>query len=450
MTAAARLDALPLEELEEEVIFSEWRALRAVSSRSLQRTAALLEALGVDPQRSPAPILGVVGSKGKGTAAAYASAALAARGVRVGTVMSPGAVSNADRIRVDGQAADARARRRALLRIAEAVRGLPKPTASSGYLAPTGLFIVMAMLIFAEEQVEAVVAEAGIGGGSDDLSHWPLTAVVVTGIFAEHLDILGPTVADVARDKAAVIRPGTGLVVSLPQSAQVHQIVQEACTSAGARLLTASPQATALVAHLPAGYARDNAAAGLTAGFALPVPAAGATPAAAEAVVGSVHYPGRLSVHDAGSGGRVVVDSAVSADGLAGARRFAAAELDGLDQVLVCLPPSKDLDGFVHQLEDFSGPKVFVELPGAYIGVPDRGQWPDAPGWHWLRLEDLGESGVHAAPGSAQLAETLDRRRSLAVGTVLFTSLVLRTLRAEAGRLFVPPGQDVTAGGTRR
>ena len=104
--------------------------------------------------------------------------------------MSPGTVSNADRIRIDGVAIDDTVRRRALQRIQCAREQLPEVAQDSGYLAPTGLFMVMAMLIFAEAGVDVVVAEAGIGGASDDLSHWRLDAVAVTAVFGEHLDLL--------------------------------------------------------------------------------------------------------------------------------------------------------------------------------------------------------------------------------------------------------------------
>lgn len=86
----APLEALPLDEYEEIVVFDEWRTLRHHSSRSLTRTRALLDALGYEPHDTDHHILGVVGSKGKGTTAAYASACLAGVGHRVGTVMSPG------------------------------------------------------------------------------------------------------------------------------------------------------------------------------------------------------------------------------------------------------------------------------------------------------------------------------------------------------------------------
>lgn len=452
--------SLPLAELEEQVVFGEWARLRQSSSRSLGRMRQLMDQLGYDPQRCQHRVLGVVGSKGKGTAAAYASAAAASSGSRVVTVMSPGVLSNADRVRVDGQVAAEDLRREGLLEIAAARRLLCEPTEKSGYLAPTGLFLLMGFLIAQRVDAETVIAEAGIGGASDDLSHWPLDGVVVTTIFGEHLDLLGPTVEDVARDKAGVITPHTQWVVACTQEPAVQSIIDQRCSAADARLVTpaadAQPWVDVVVNHVPAGFARENAAVGATAGAAISTwrlpggDISAAWLARLADAAQSVHYPGRLSVHDvpAGVGGsalpggvrRCVVDSAVSGAGLRAALACAEDRLGGAQQVLVCLPPSKDMEGFVSELEGFAGRKVFVEMPGAYIGAPGRSEWPSGAGWEWVRLEDLGSDGVHRTAGSEELLNLLSRDDSLAVGTVLFTSLVLRTVGAEAQRLFTAAG----------
>ncbi|TLP75520.1 hypothetical protein [Nesterenkonia sphaerica] len=460
---AARLGSVPradeqppqtrqsLPELEEQVVFSEWRALRRKANRSLPRMRALMRVLDYTPEKATPRIIGVVGSKGKGTAAAYASAAAASRGMRVVTVMSPGVLSNADRIRINGVPAGKDLRGESLQALDHARQQLPAPTDVSGYLAPTGLFLLMGFLIAERVGADLVVAEAGIGGASDDLSHWPLETVVVTSIFGEHLDLLGPTVEDVARDKSAVITASTRRVVCCPQSAEVQAIIEQRCRRHGAELLSASGTAGTwlpqVVSHLPEGFARGNAAAGVLAGLyaagedvRLPAQDLPQLGAAAQ----SVHYPGRLSVHqvppaasmDQAAPRRCVVDSAVSQSGLRAALDFAESALAEPAQVLVSLPPGKDLPGFLQELKDRPGRKVFVELPGAYTGTPDRSAWPAGPEWDWITLGDVGGEAVHLAAASEQLLSLLRERDSLAVGTVLFTSLVLRSLGAQAQQLF--------------
>lgn len=457
------LTQLSIEELEQQVIFGEWQRLRNYSTRSRQRTGLLLEQLGYDPGMAAHRTVGVVGSKGKGTASAYASAALYGMGYRVGTVMSPGVLSNADRIRVNGAVLEETTRGSMLLQIERARRRLPGATAESGYLAPTGLFIIAAMLAFAEARVDVVVAEAGIGGRSDDLSHWPLDAVVLTEIFGEHLDLLGPGILDVARDKSAVITPATSVAVSLRQREDVGEVLKTRAADTQTPLVNVATEALDLLGHLPEGHSRQNAAAGVTAAlqvhrgshYEAPQQAASgpmSDPAGAvdvpklEAVLQSVRYPGRLSTHDVlpdsaaesdVSRMRCVVDSAVSAAGLSAALDYSRHVLgEGPDQVLVCLPPGKDLPGFIHALSTVDCRRVFVELPGAYTGVPDRSEWPDEPGWEWISLEDLDSAGIHQTAGSNQLLNELTRGHTLAAGTVLFSSLVLRTLRAETNQLF--------------
>ena len=128
--------------LEGEAIFNEWRTYRLIGKRSLTRARAFAETLGIDLGLRRIPILGVVGSKGKGTAAIYASATLAAHGLRVGTITSPGLLTNRDRIRINGQALSERAYLALLHKIAWAKQQLRPIDIDHNYLSPTGIFIL--------------------------------------------------------------------------------------------------------------------------------------------------------------------------------------------------------------------------------------------------------------------------------------------------------------------
>src|SRR5699024_4693803 len=152
--------------------------------------------------------------------------------------MSSRVISDAYRIRVDCLTIGDSSTRDALLRIEWACERLAEASEQTGCLAPAGLFMVMAMLVFAEAGVDVVVAEAGIGGASDDLSHWRLDAVAVTAIFGEHLDLLGPPLADVAADKAAVITADTQVCLTGAQSPEPAEVLRQQCAATGTPLVT--------------------------------------------------------------------------------------------------------------------------------------------------------------------------------------------------------------------
>ena len=90
-------------EPDDEPFFREWRVRRPDERRSLARARLFGDALGLHWAGLPSTLT-VVGSKGKGTAAAHATAVLHAAGRRVGTIVSPAFRRNSERIRVAGQA----------------------------------------------------------------------------------------------------------------------------------------------------------------------------------------------------------------------------------------------------------------------------------------------------------------------------------------------------------
>src|SRR5439155_925052 len=83
------------------------------------------------------------------------------------------------------------------------------------------------------------VVEAGLGGRYDATNVLPSRVAVLTNVGLEHTRWLGPTVADIAREKLAVLRPGTTLVVGAGLHPDAEREARAAAASAGARLLVA-------------------------------------------------------------------------------------------------------------------------------------------------------------------------------------------------------------------
>ncbi|MFI0374160.1 hypothetical protein ACH35V_40415 [Actinomadura sp. 1N219] len=391
-----------------DVFFREWERRAPGETRDIGRArelAAVLDILSPD-----APVLTVVGSKGKGTAATYASAFLAASGLRVCTVTSPGLRSNRERIRVDGRAVSEEELEFLGSLLEEAIRALPPP--AGGYLSPSGLFTIAGVVHARRVGADAIVLEAGMGGRSDEVSLFPPAVVAITPIFREHAGVLGDTPAEIAEEKLGVAGPATA-VLSAPQSAEVTGVLGDVeRVAAGGSGLAED--------LLPGGLVRGSAELGVVAARRLP----GVTEppdGALRDVLASVVLPGRLSWHDVpGSATRLLIDSAVDGTGIAAALTAARRVWGAIDRVVVCLPDHKDLDGAVAALDGL--PVTFVRLPLPHL----RFTRPLPTGW-----EIVGADAVTPAFLAAL------GRRVVVLGTVYFTGLVLDAVGADTDRLFV-------------
>lgn len=178
----------------------------------------------------PRPAVQIGGSKGKGTTAALLAALCRAAGRRPGLYTSPHLHSLRERIRVDG--ADI-----ALHDLEPLLRTLL--ARATGPRTPT-FFEAMtwaALAHFAEQRVDLAIYEVGLGGRHDATSALPVDAGIVTHIELEHTDVLGDTIAQIAGEKAPVIRPG-GLGFTATHG-EALAVVRAHAAAVGARLLVA-------------------------------------------------------------------------------------------------------------------------------------------------------------------------------------------------------------------
>jgi len=434
---ATDLGVTDLDALESATAFREWSARSPGQRADKGRAVLLAAALGLDLEH-PAPALGVVGSKGKGTTVTYASALLAETGLRVGTVFSPGLVSNRDRLRVAGAVLPLPAYAALLERVDAALRALPAPV--DGYLAPSGFFLIAGLAHFASVGCDALVLEAGIGGRRDDLSHVALMGLAMTEVFLEHTDLLGDTIAEIAGDKVGAARPATRFVSHLAQSDESESVIRRHCEAIGAERMRVDASARALYAGVvPEGLGGLNAAHGLIAARRMlaELGRPNATGAQVRAAAGRVRYPGRLSRHKlvplgvvaGGTAGAtagqadvssVFVDSAISREGFVNALEHVARVTGAAPTLtLVSVPRTKDLAGFREVAAELSGRVVFVTLDRVHLHYPDRNEWPG----EWATAVEL--------PALLRSAPVV-----LAIGTASFSSEVLRHCGVDTDHVF--------------
>ena len=180
----------------------------------LERIERLLADLGNPHDR--VPIIHVGGTNGKGSVCAYLCAVLTEAGYKVGRYTSPHLVDWTERICLNDQPIASAELGKLLRQIQQTIN----PEAES----PTQFEVITAAawLYFAQTQVDVAVMEVGLGGRLDatnTCSH-PLVSII-TSISREHWQNLGPTLADIAREKAGILKPGCAAVIGkLPPEAQ--------------------------------------------------------------------------------------------------------------------------------------------------------------------------------------------------------------------------------------
>ena len=180
----------------------------------LERIKKLLADLGNPQDR--VPIIHVAGTNGKGSVCAYLSSILTEAGYRVGRYTSPHLVHWRERINLNRQPISDRE----LIEILQDIQSVIVPESES----PT-LFEVItaaAWLYFARSQVDLAVMEVGLGGRLDATNVKDSTLVsVITSLSREHWQRLGPTLADIAGEKAGVIKSKCPIIVGqLPPEAE--------------------------------------------------------------------------------------------------------------------------------------------------------------------------------------------------------------------------------------
>ncbi|WP_038048753.1 bifunctional folylpolyglutamate synthase/dihydrofolate synthase [Thermus caliditerrae] len=162
----------------------------------LERIQALLRLLG-DPQEAY-PVALVGGTNGKGTTARALAAVLQETGLKVGLYTSPHLVEFRERVAIQGKPIP----QKTLLSLLEEIRPKAEALGASFFEIATAL----ALLHFAREGVEFAVLEVGLGGRLDASNATEPVLSIVTNVGHDHQELLGPTLRDVAREKAGIFR----------------------------------------------------------------------------------------------------------------------------------------------------------------------------------------------------------------------------------------------------
>jgi len=192
----------------------------------LDRMLALLARLG-DPHLR-LRVLHVAGTKGKGSTAAMLDSVLRRAGYRTGLFTSPHLHGVEERFRVDGRPITPAELNLLLSEIKQACDAVPDATFFE-------IGTALGFLHFVRRRVEATVLEVGLGGRFDSTNVCVPDVALVTSISYDHTKQLGTTLAEIAFEKAGIVKPGRPAVSGVV-AAEARAVVERVCAERAAPL----------------------------------------------------------------------------------------------------------------------------------------------------------------------------------------------------------------------
>ncbi len=209
------------------------------SHPGLSRIEILLDKLGRPD--TDLKIIHVAGTNGKGSVCMMGESILHAAGYKTGLFTSPALIDFTERIRIDGQPIDGDS----LSRSVEIVKAQCDQMVKEGYEHPTGFEIetAVALTAFKYAETDMVILETGMGGRMDATNAIknPI-ACVITHIALDHTEWLGETIAKIASEKAAIIKPGA-IAVTAKQDPSALSVITKKAEEAGTELFWGTDKA---------------------------------------------------------------------------------------------------------------------------------------------------------------------------------------------------------------
>lgn len=204
----------------------------------LTSTEKLLAALG-NPQKN-FPKIQVAGTNGKGSTCAFLDSICRRAGIETGLTTSPHLISITERIKINGSEIS----EKKFAAHATKIRQISEDLVASGELETVPTFFeqvtAIAISTFAEAKVELAILETGLGGRFDSVTATRAEIVAITPIDYDHQKILGNTLAEIAAEKAAIIREDTRVLIA-PQQREAEKIIYGKCREQGVEPIWAKP-----------------------------------------------------------------------------------------------------------------------------------------------------------------------------------------------------------------
>ena len=313
----------------------------------LDNITAIVERLG-RPDRAYRTVH-VAGTNGKGSVTAMADAALRAAGHRSARYTSPHLIDLSERFVVDGAPVSPAA----LVAAASDVRDAVEALRAEGTLATQPTFFevttAMALELFRRARVDVAVLEVGLGGRLDATNVISPIATAITSIAFDHELYLGSTLADIAFEKAGIIKSGVPVIVG-EVAPDARQIIERVARERGAPIAFAErSDADGFDIGLRGQHQVINAAVAVRLLAAVDRTGVAVPRAAVAEGLRQPHWPGRLDARRFPDGRELLLDAAHNPAGAAALASYLRDDPMRRPLVFAAMR-DKDIDGLLRAL----------------------------------------------------------------------------------------------------
>ena len=206
------------------------------SNYGLERTLKLLELLGNPHEKTK--FIHIAGTNGKGSTTAIISEILKESGFKVGMYTSPYLEEFEERIQING----VNIPKETLAILITEIKVAVEEVIRQGYNHPTEFEIITCLmfLYFAKEEVDYAVVEVGLGGRLDSTNVILPKVSVIASISFDHMNLLGNTLYEIAKEKAGIIKNHVPVVI-YPQEEEALKAIKEKCLETKSDLVVSDP-----------------------------------------------------------------------------------------------------------------------------------------------------------------------------------------------------------------
>jgi dihydrofolate synthase/folylpolyglutamate synthase len=280
----------------------------------------------------------VAGTNGKGSTCAMLESIYRHAGYKTGLFTSPHLISFAERIQVNRQLIPEPEVARLVAEMRDLLKQLPEGDHPTFFEVVT----IMALKWFAEQKCDIVIWETGLGGRLDATNIVTPLASVITNIQFDHEKWLGHTLAEIAREKAGIIKPGVPVITGVEEDGEAWNVISKIVEERGSSLIAARSLLWAFNPGLLGEHQRRNAAVAIAT-----VCSHQESPpvVSLQKALNEVTWPGRFDIR-----GRYILDGAHNPAGAKTLRETLQQTFPGLKPTfIVGILADKDITGMARE-----------------------------------------------------------------------------------------------------